>query len=495
MPDRPPISRRRRALYALVVLVLFLGLLEGGARLVGRGVLHQATSPPPARQDGAPNLPGNPYLLWEMVPGQRQEVGVSSSINRHGLRGPEWELEKPEGVRRVMAVGDSSVYGFGVYDNEVFTAVLDERAGDSVQVINSAVPGYSTFQTVNLLKIRSLALSPDVLVVGNLWSDNNFDTMVDREMMAAYGTFGNRTSRRIRSVLDLSAAFRIADYLLRVKSREPDPNKVGWMEGRPEGGLARRVEINDYARNMETMAELVHEAGGEVMFLILANQEDLAPSGHGPAAWDPYRDVMRDTALRHGAPVVDVPALFRASGLGPSDLFIDAMHPSARGHELIADGIQAALFDRGWQDGKPLEADPKPGPIPEYEDDFVHEDAEQRDDQPGSTGGDLPWIKGRVDAPEYTTGAIQIDVFDAYEERVVGSTRLITPGDFGLELDPPPTAVRFVVYLDPGSDGPGPGDIRYTWSRGALAIPASGGVDGLVLDTAAGDVVRSVASP
>ncbi len=495
MAERPPISRRRRVIYALVVLVAFFGLAEVGTRIFGRGLLHQATSPPPERQDGAPNLPGNPYLLWEMVPGQRQEMGVTSSINEYGLRGPEWSLEKPEGVRRIMAVGDSSVYGFGMYDQDVFTALLDARTGDSVQVINSAVPGYSTFQTVNLLKIRSLALGPDVLIIGNLWSDNNFDTMVDRELMAAYGTFGNRTSRSIREFLEASAAFRAFDYLLRVKSREPDPDKVGWMEGRPEGGMARRVEINDYAHNLQTMAELVHEIGGEVMFLVLANQEDLVPSGHGPAAWDPYRDVMRDTAARHGAPVVDVPVAFRSSGLKGNDLFIDAMHPSARGHAIIADAVEAVLLERGWDQGKPLEVDPVGGSVPEYEDGFAHEDDEKRADGSGDAGDRLPRLSGEILVPEYTGGTIQIDVFDAGEEKVVSSNRLIQPGPFGLELDPVPTAVRFVVYLDVESDGPGPGDIRYTWTRGALAVPPSGDVEGLVLDTAAADVVRTVASP
>ena len=482
-------------MYALVVAVVSFGLLEVGTRLFGRGVLHEATSPPPERQDGAPNLPGNPYLLWEMVPGQRQEMGVTSTINDYGLRGPEWTLQKPEGVRRIMAVGDSSVYGFGMYDKDVFTALLDVRTGDEVQVINSAVPGYSSFQTVNLLKIRSLALDPDVLIVGNLWSDNNFDTMVDKELMAAYGTFGNRTARKIRGALEVSAAFRAFDYLLRVKSREPDENKVGWMEGRPEGGHARRVEINDYAHNLETMAQLVHESGGEVMFLVLANQEDLVPSKHGPAAWDPYRDVMRDTATRHGSPVVDVPSAFRASGLRGDDLFIDAMHPSARGHAIIADAVEAVLLERGWHQGKPLEVNPQGGSVPKYEDGFAHEDDEKRADGSGDAGDRLPRLSGEIVVPEYTSGTIQIDVFDASEERVVSSNRLTQPGAFGLELDPVPSAVRFVVYLDLASDGPGPGDVRYTWTRGALAVPPSGDVEGLVLDAGAADVVRTVASP
>ncbi|MDP7114552.1 MAG: hypothetical protein QGH45_21445, partial [Myxococcota bacterium] len=97
MPARAPLSRRRRLVYAAVVVVAFFGIAELGARTVGRGLLIKSTSPPPERQDGAPNLPGNPYLLWEMVPGDRQEMEVTAYINRFGLRGPDWELDKPSG--------------------------------------------------------------------------------------------------------------------------------------------------------------------------------------------------------------------------------------------------------------------------------------------------------------------------------------------------------------------------------------------------------------
>lgn len=493
----PPLGRR--LVYALVVLAFFLGSAEVLARLFGQEVLEEASSPPPESVDGTPNLQGNPYLLWEMVPGERYEMGVTARINRLGLRGPDRSPQPPAGVRRIMAVGDSSVFGFGVADEEVFTAVLDEQLGESVQVINSAVPGYSTYQIINLLEIRALALQPDVLIVGALWSDNNFDSFVDREVLSAYHTFGSTWSRRIRRVALHSTLFRILDYRLRVERKLPQARKVGWMVGRGEPIGPRRVALNDYARNLETITQIAHERDCEVMFLILSNEEDLEPSGEGPAAWDPYRRAMRDTARRHGAPVVDVPALFRESGLTNEDLFLDEMHPTATGHRIIAEAVYAVLEERGWIAGEPLETDPEPGPVPTYEDPFVENTAEPLPEptagQPGPPAEDAPSLTGEVVAPRYEQGVIQLDFIDADRDppQVVATARLEGPGTFEVRLLTETRHLRWVAYLDENADGPGPGDTRIEGEGDPLALSDTGPGEPVIIDLSEGRAIRTFA--
>ena len=80
-------------------------------------------SPPPSKIEGAPTLKGNPYLLFEFAPGVRNEQGVTVTINSMGMRGEPMEIPKPSGVKRFITTGDSSVFGFGVEDNEVFSQV------------------------------------------------------------------------------------------------------------------------------------------------------------------------------------------------------------------------------------------------------------------------------------------------------------------------------------------------------------------------------------
>ena len=51
---------------------------------------------------------------------------VISHINRYGLRGPNIEPKKPEGVFRILALGDSFTFGEGVSDNETFVVQLEK---------------------------------------------------------------------------------------------------------------------------------------------------------------------------------------------------------------------------------------------------------------------------------------------------------------------------------------------------------------------------------
>ncbi len=301
-------------------------------------------------------MKGSPWFLWELRPGVHVEHGVQVTVNALGMRGGEVGART---APRLLALGDSTAYGYGVADDAVFTAML--AASVPAEILNAAVPGYSTYQSMNTLDARGLALDPDLLLIGNLWSDNHFGSFVDRELLATYAGWQATRLQRIRSHLDRSALFRWADWLVRVRGQAAHARKVGWTMGR-EGvptGL-RRVALNDYAENLDSMARRLHERGGAVAFLLPANRDDLLRRTPNPA-WTPYREVMRDTASRWGAPLVDVPAAFAATELSAEELFLDDMHPTARGHAVMAAAVVAALA--GWPTVAIRLKEPSPKPI------------------------------------------------------------------------------------------------------------------------------------
>ncbi|MBU1775726.1 MAG: SGNH/GDSL hydrolase family protein, partial [Gammaproteobacteria bacterium] len=193
----------------------------------------------------------------------------------------------------------------------------------------------------------------------------------DAELLAAYSSFRNRRTRALKEFLQVSAIYRLLDYKMRVLRRFPAERRVGWMVGRGEKIGRRRVPIQEYAHNLQTIVELAHEIGAEVAFMVLPNREDMEKVYASGAAWDPYRQVMRDTAARHGAPVLELPEIFKVSGQAAEDLFLDEMHPTAAGHDLWSSALLELLRTRGWTEGQPLEGAPTPGPIPTYEDAFV----------------------------------------------------------------------------------------------------------------------------
>ena len=340
-----------KILLDLLIVGVVLGIADGVVRQLYQAELKAWSAPLPEKHQGSLLLKGNPYLIFEYAPGVKLENGIELRINRLGLRGQEIKLPKPEKVRRLMTIGDSAIFGFGVAEDMVFSQVAADALGEDVEAINGAIPGYSTYQSINLLRLRGWQTDPDVLVIGNLWSDNNFGNFVDKELIATMTGFEESFMARLHRMLSFSAMYRVADWNNRVRDRAAKIKQVGQDISKGTQTGYRRVAINDYANNLDTLVRAAKARDAEVVFLMLANEEDVKGTAKS-FAWSSYRQVMRDTASRHGAPLLDGVSLFKQSGLGSRDLFVDKMHPSVQGHRLL--GKKLAEILQHWKQGAKL---------------------------------------------------------------------------------------------------------------------------------------------
>lgn len=108
-------------------------------------------------------------LGWRNVPNWSATTrGCPLSINSHGLRDREYTYEKPSGMRRVLVLGDSFAWGYGVGDEDIFSKVLERRfesEGRAWQVINTGVSGWGTDQQYLFLTGEGFRYQPDVVVL------------------------------------------------------------------------------------------------------------------------------------------------------------------------------------------------------------------------------------------------------------------------------------------------------------------------------------------
>ncbi|MBE9530384.1 MAG: hypothetical protein IMF00_03855 [Proteobacteria bacterium] len=160
---------------ALMVVSITIALLicEGSVRIFGlggtsltRGMLHQYD--PDAGWRCYPNLDTR-YILPE-------SFNVRVRCNSQGLRDSEKRFAKPPGIRRIVVLGDSFMWGYGVENEEMFSAVLQDLISGS-ETVNFGVNGYSTVQELVRLEIEGLRYEPDVTVLVFVWNDleDNFD--------------------------------------------------------------------------------------------------------------------------------------------------------------------------------------------------------------------------------------------------------------------------------------------------------------------------------
>ncbi|MBI1335915.1 MAG: hypothetical protein GC164_03015 [Phycisphaera sp.] len=144
--------------------------------------------------DAAQMIENDPELFWRLVPDTRISAdawpffGVIS--NRQSLREDhDIPLQKPQSETRVLFLGDSCTFGYGVAQDQTFVeqaqALLRERTGRPVECINAGVPGYTLFQGYRYLATQGLRYQPDLVVLNFGWNDATmWDRLGDREHYA-----------------------------------------------------------------------------------------------------------------------------------------------------------------------------------------------------------------------------------------------------------------------------------------------------------------------
>lgn len=231
---------------------------------------------------------------------------------------------------RVVFVGDSATFGWGVEVEESFPFLVGRML--DVDVVNLGVSGYGTDQQYLKLRRDGLPLGPDAVVL--TFSDN------DPEEVASEWRYGwtKPRFRREDSRLKLSPAAERSPFLERHSSvyrslkfyRELHSSSPGL--GGPRLAEARRL----VSRLIRSMAE-ESRAAGAGFFVVHSGADWLVGALGG--------DVAR---------LVDVgPALREAAREGPVSFASDP-HWNARGHGVVAGRLAAAL-ERFLAPGSPAE--------------------------------------------------------------------------------------------------------------------------------------------
>jgi len=115
-------------------------------------------------------------LGWRLNPGfmvEHRLYGGQCTIirtNSRGFRDKEHESLPAQGIPRVLVIGDSFAFGYGVNNGEIFTAHLQALL-PKTEIINMSVTAYNIWQEHLLLKEEGLALKPDLVLVAFCQND------------------------------------------------------------------------------------------------------------------------------------------------------------------------------------------------------------------------------------------------------------------------------------------------------------------------------------
>lgn len=180
------LRRTTVVLGSLLAVLLGEALLRAAAALSPEGAADLSRTrqllAPPATADcrrqraqatvGALVRPSTvPDVIYELKPGLdtcfqgvRVRTGADGLRSDGGLRAPG-----PPGLFRILLLGDSQAFGWGLEEAETLGARLAAELGgpaaDRVEVVNAGVPGYNTGQEAAYLRARGLRHRPDCVMV------------------------------------------------------------------------------------------------------------------------------------------------------------------------------------------------------------------------------------------------------------------------------------------------------------------------------------------
>ena len=323
--------------------------------------------------------PGHPF---EFIPGSRNDfyVGVPVEINSFGLRDVEVQIPKPAGTVRILVIGDSITFGYGVRLEETYLKVLesDLNAGTSparYQVVNGGMDGTGLDRHYRFLQSSAPSLDPDLVIVA--LALNDIADYRSRDRVPETREFSERgLVRRLNTFLLFHSQSYLASYLnlksILYRYGVLDFNQEHWYEVdilKPPSDEVKEAWIST-REVLSNIVALARDRGYPLVFVVFPMEVQLDQS-----SLERYRHELRleitEEALRGdpqqeflrfgtsaGVPVLDLLPAFRAAS--PSELFLrghsmssDPVHPSAVGHRVAGHALFRSLkeepsFARIW---------------------------------------------------------------------------------------------------------------------------------------------------
>jgi hypothetical protein len=272
-----------------------------------------------------------------------RDNGVVMTINALGLRGEAVTAAKPAGTYRILGIGDSFTFGYGVKDDDTFLHRLQVHLNADLpgptryQVLNAGVGGYNTKHEVLYLEHRWLALDPDLVLIIFYINDAYNDRAIlnnGQELgifnnkpggLAQYSYLWDLVQQRYNAyqASRAVAAYYNKSYFAKAETQleSPDTEEMDWTVCR--GALERAAQIT-----RERKIKL-----GLVMF----------PELYGLKGGYPFLEVhslVRETCRRLNIPFLDLLDTFR--GRAPAALWVHPSdhHPNERAHALAEEAIE-----------------------------------------------------------------------------------------------------------------------------------------------------------
>jgi len=293
-------------------------------------------------------------------------TGAHATTNARGYRGPVVSVPKPERTIRVVLLGGSTTFGWGVNDGQTIDAHMREmleaqRLGPDVEVVNLGFDGYDSYQLLERLRSDGLALEPDFIIVNSGVNDVRNAWYRDIRDGDPRTLLYGPTLRQLRfeEALGRPTMWSMAKHWLHL-ARVPGWARGEWRRSRqqPSAERAPRPEFHwdalDYfERNIARIVDLGLNSGSTAVLLstppstLLTRPDSSSLSYwlHDNVSTQVYRDSLsaRLKGLVKRRAKQGEPVAYVQHDTLPEKLFLDDAHLTSAGNRAVARDFVEAL--------------------------------------------------------------------------------------------------------------------------------------------------------
>jgi lysophospholipase L1-like esterase len=274
---------------------------------------------------------------------------IRVETNSLGYRGPDVQREKPERILRILGLGDSVTWGTGVREELTYLRRIEQKLNESqaekggvrYEVINTAAVGYSTHQELGILQRESLAMCPDVVLVG-LTPNDSYPTEDPFYNVNEFHQPNKLDVRRrdyqprsqpisyFYSFLRHQVNILLNSWDAEPAEPKPEPEWSGWPTGSFDAEHWPSVQ-----EHLRTMNRLSKEQGFTLVVMVLPWRYLAGYTINPHPVERRIAEFLQTENIMH---IRFQDQAFRGNGA-----FLDAMHLSEEGHELVAQAILGYL--------------------------------------------------------------------------------------------------------------------------------------------------------
>lgn len=310
--------------------------------------------------------PDIPYVLKPNIRGFF--AGRPLKTNSFGMRGDEVTAGKPANTLRILGLGDSVMFGWGLeYEDSIMPILarkIRDRLGVNVEILNTSVPSYNTHVEVEVYRKLGRKFKPDIVVLLFVGNDFGFpSSMIEpvklftlkksyiREQLRRFLIpYVSDSSNEKEDVVDRNAWNQVET----LQGDEKEKRRQ-WL-GEVERYYEKMTNKDGVAASLQNLADMLRQDGAQG--ILLYHPSYLVPGDPAsyekiPATSENINDFIKWVGKKSGLRPIDMTPAYEAyvkSTGKPSQkeaLWLDKgdPHPIKEGHEMMAEEVAKVIMD------------------------------------------------------------------------------------------------------------------------------------------------------